>query len=385
MSGYQGWFNCPEDGMDLGWKHWRKKSKPPFGPGNVSVDLWPDVSELGEGERYETGFRHADGRVAEVFSSADEATVGRHFEWMREYEIDGVFLQRFASGLDHEDRRRHNDRVLANVRKGAESTGRVYAMMYDLSGLREGEVKQVAEDWARWEEEGLTKDRGYLHHDGKPVVAVWGVGFGDDRQYTLDECDELVEFLKERGCTVMLGVPTGWRTLERDSVDDPRLHEIIRKADIISPWTVGRYRSPEGAARHGERYWAVDAAWCEGAELEYLPVVFPGFSWHNLNGEELGAIPRLKGKFLWSQFVAAKRAGSEMVYVAMFDEVDEGTAIFKCTNDVPVGEGVTFLGYEGLPPDHYLWLTGKGAELIRGELPLRGVVPKRPKPVKKES
>ena len=50
----------------------------------------------------------------------------------------------------------------------------------------------------------------------------------------------------------------------------------------------------------------------------------------------------------------------------MFDEMDEGTAIFKCTNDPPVGAS-PFLTYEGLPSDHYLWLTAAGGRLIRGE------------------
>lgn len=50
----------------------------------------------------------------------------------------------------------------------------------------------------------------------------------------------------------------------------------------------------------------------------------------------LNAIPRLQGRFFWSQITAAKRAGADMLYVAMFDEVDEGTAIFKVTNDPPV-------------------------------------------------
>ena len=58
-----------------------------------------------------------------------------------------------------------------------------------------------------------------------------------------------------------------------------------------------------------------------------------------------------------------------MVYVAMFDEVDEGTAIFKCTNDVPVAEGATFVDFEGLPPDYYLRLTAGGARMLRGEVP----------------
>jgi hypothetical protein len=36
----------------------------------------------------------------------------------------------------------------------------------------------------------------------------------------------------------------------------------------------------------------------------------------------------------------------------MFDKVDEGTAIYKCTNDPPLGES-KFVTYEGLPSDHY--------------------------------
>ena len=51
-------------------------------------------------------------------------------------------------------------------------------------------------------------------------------------------------------------------------------------------------------------------------------------------------IPRNKGSFLWKQLMGAIRAGAEMIYVAMFDEIDEGTAIFKCAKKVPVGESL---------------------------------------------
>ena len=77
-----------------------------------------------------------------------------------------------------------------------------------------------------------------------------------------------------------------------------------------------------------------------------------------MQGAALDDIPRCGGRFFWSQIVAAKRAGAEMLYVAMFDEVDEGTAIFKCTNDPPTANGAKFVTYEGLPSDHYLRLTG---------------------------
>ena len=65
-----------------------------------------------------------------------------------------------------------------------------------------------------------------------------------------------------------------------------------------------------------------------------------------------------------------------MIYVAMFDEVDEGTAIFKCTNDVPPDGESRFLTYEGLPTDFYLKLTGAGGKMLRGELPVTESLPR---------
>jgi len=377
MAGYQGWFNCEGDGADLGWTHWARQGSKLFAPGNVTVDLWPDVSELTPAERFATGFKLPDGSPAEVFSSYNRETVLRHFRWMREYGIDGVFVQRFANGLKDGPRRHHKDVVLAHCREGANREGRAYAVMYDLSGLPAGGVAQVMDDWKKLRTTmRLGDDSAYLHHRGKPLVAVWGVGFSTERKpYTLAECRALIEFLKAEGCSVLLGVPTGWRGRTRDAASDPALHDVLKLADVISPWTPGRYQDPREAARHGETYWQPDLAWCREQSLDYLPVVFPGFSWHNMKpGSVLNQIPRLKGEFLWSQFVAAKRAGAGMIYVAMFDEVDEGTAIFKCTDEPPVGPN-PFLTYEGLPSDFYLRLTGEGARLLRGEIPVSNELP----------
>lgn len=373
--GYQGWFACDGDGATRGWFHWTKKQGRP-GPGNVNVDLWPDVSELDPADRFDTDFRFADGRTAQVFSSYRRGPVLKHFEWMKTYGINGVFVQRFANGIGNVRAMTFKDTVLANCREGARQSGRAYAVMYDLTGMRSGTVNRVAADWNRLRnEQHIADDPGYLFHRGKPLVTVWGIGFSDDRAYSLAECAALVDDLKAKGCAVMAGVPYRWRTLRNDAVNDPALLELLKRVDIISPWTIGRYHDDHAVSNAARDILGPDVAWCREHGVDYLPVAFPGFSWHNLHGGPLDQIPRRGGAFLWSQVVAAKNAGLKSVYVAMFDEVDEGTAIFKCVSDTP--SNGTFVGYGDLPSDHYLWLTGQAGRLLRGELPATAEPPAR--------
>jgi len=378
MCGYQGWFSAAGDEDDRGWTHWAGRDG--FRPGSCKIDLWPDVSELTADERYATPFKHADGRTAEVYSAFNRRTVLRHFQWMKEYGVDGVFVQRFINDLSRPNGLRHVNVVLNHCREGANLYGRAYAVMYDLSGMGAGQMQRVIDDWKLLVDRmQISKDPAYLHHAGKPVVTVWGFGFNDRRRYTVEEGMDLVKFLKDDphygGCTVMLGVPTYWRTLDRDCVTNTAMHDLILKADIVSPWTVGRYTTPAQATQYAERTMEADIRWCREHGKEFLPVVFPGFSWHNMFPRSPhNQIPRLKGEFLWTQYVAAKKAGATMVYQAMFDEVDEGTAIYKCTDDPPVGES-QFVNYEGLASDFYLRLVGQPSNMVRGQTPVTEQVP----------
>ncbi len=68
-----------------------------------------------------------------------------------------------------------------------------------------------------------------------------------------------------------------------------------------------------------------------------------------------------------------------MLFIAMFDEVNEGTAIFKITDNPPVDDVAKFVGLEGKPSDHYLWLTGEAGKMLRKEIPLTPTIPERKK------
>jgi hypothetical protein len=90
MCGYQGWFRCPGDASSFGWGHWSRETGR-IAPKTLTFEMWPDVSEYGPGEVFPApGFMHPDGKQAHLFSSDNAATVLRHFQWMRDYGIDGA-------------------------------------------------------------------------------------------------------------------------------------------------------------------------------------------------------------------------------------------------------------------------------------------------------
>lgn len=365
MVGYQGWFNAEGDGANRGFYHY--KGNHGFRPGSATVDMWPDVSEY---ERtYPTAFTMPDGLPARVFSSYDSCTVDTHFKWMKDYGLDGVFMQRFVSEIKGKSGKCHFDKVLASAMSSSNKYDRAICVMYDLSGMKAGDESFVLDDAAEWSALYKVfdhrKNPSYLYHNGKPLVAVWGVGFNDSRDYALGNCDSLIAGLKKMGFSIMIGVPTYWRELKDDTTDDSRLHDIIKDCDIVMPWFVTRY-TPETFDGF-KKIIPADMEWCKRAGLDYVPLVFPGFSWRNMYGEDTTFIPRQRGKFLQMQIDNAIECGATMLYVAMFDEIDEGTAIFKCATEVPVeSEGTRFIPVEsGLGSDYYLKIVGGASKRLR--------------------
>jgi hypothetical protein len=383
LLGYQGWFACAGDGSSPNqWVHWFRNNQPDAA--NVTVDMWPDVSELDSNELIATELTLPGGTPAKLYSAFSAKTVERHFRWMQENGLDGVFLQRFVSELSDPRFFALRNQVTKNVQAGAEKHGRVFAIMYDISGQRTNDlVSKLTNDWnflvRNLRVPGSAR---YLHHREKPVVAIWGFGFAG-RNDTPEQARAAINFFHASGCTVMGGVPAYWRTLNRDAQTNAAWAQAFRSFDVISPWSVGRYADDAGADNFAREVTAPDVAAAKAAGRDYLPVIFPGFSWHNLNGGKLNQIPRNGGKFYWRQASNAVNAGCTMLYGAMFDEMDEGTAMFKLaptSAQLPAQGTFVPLDADGmkLPSDWYLRLGNAAGKMLRHEIPVTDAIPISP-------
>ena len=383
MMGYQGWFATTNDGSAVNqWQHWFSRQNPVAT--NLTVDFWPDISELGSNELFSTGMTLPDGSPAKVYSAFNQTTVVRHFKWMKDNHLDGVFLQRFGSELSSSTLFPFRNQVTVNVRVGAETYGRVFAIMYDISGMASNTlVSTLTNDWLYLVNTlQITNSASYIRHKGKPVVTVWGFGF-TDRPGTPQDAQTVIGFFKSAGCTVMGGVPTNWRTLNNDSQTNAAWATAYRSFDIISPWSVGRYSTLSQIDTFEVNQIIPDLLDTKSHGLDYMPVIFPGFSWHNLNGGTLNQIPRNGGTFYWRQAYDAIGAGCTMLYGAMFDEMNEGTSMLKMaptSAQLPTTASLVPLNIDGqaLPSDWYLRLAGQASSMLRGQIPLQSQIPISP-------
>jgi hypothetical protein len=388
MAGYQGWFAAGGDGSGYGWIHWSRRGETPNAD-NITIDMWPDMREYDADELFETNFVYPDLTPAELYSAYTRKTVERHVKWMKDYGIDGVFVQRFLGSTA--SRRDLRDTVLQNVRYGAEKYGRVFANMYDVSGGKtETMVEWIKNDWIHLVDDlKILESPNYLYHNGKPVLSIWGFGLSE-RPGTPTEAEEIIRWLTEEA-------PEKYKVTLKGGIDDKwqdhssAWQSVYEMFDILSPWAVGRYGDIEGADNFRKNKIEPDLARTRNKNIDYIPVVFPGFSWYNLKEgtSELNRRPRIGGKFFWHQLYNAVDAGCNMIYVAMYDEVDEGTAIFKLAENekqIPTTGKFVTLDIDGykLPSDWYLRLTGEATKMLRGEINLTSTIPIAAYPDKSE-
>lgn len=446
MCGYQGWHGTPGDGCshnpNEAWPHYCDVNNQPFifEPGVLknSIDFWPDVTEY-EKTYAADGFTYPDGSQAMVYSSYDESTVNLHFKWMKDYNIDGVFMQRFVSQITDAAALDHSDKVLASAMAASNEHARAIAIMYDMVGMDASSsadiiLNDAAALKAKYNLDDRSKgQRYYLYHNGKPLIGLVSVGQAS-APYTIAQAQEVVDGLQQLGFSIMLGVPAYWRNPGKgDCVNDSKITNLIKDVDIIMPWLVGVYdydgTTPSAVSKFSKYFsdtmddkkigsWVIskgDYGQADEYGVEYCPLVFAGFSDQNMHPDH-SVYDRHGGNFYWEQIYSNLNKGAKMLYVAMFDEIDEGTAIYKCLrkSEVPSNVSATdyyvvcengvcrrsdtqvsvsgtgnwckkaselnieFQGFEDdQESDYYLWLTGQASKILKGQATLTTNKPTR--------
>ena len=270
MFGYQGWFGDPTDETPEHF-HWGDMTK--IGKEYLEVEMWPDTREMGEDEKIKTAYNYPSGSPAHVFSSGNRQTVHRHMKWVRDYNTDGVWVQRFISEYDYPGIMRFRDRKTTYVMEGCAKYGRVFAIMYDGISDR---VDDIMTDWMHLVDDlGITESERYLNHNGKPIVALWG--YTVRSRASVDQLEALIDWFTNNAeskyqASIKLGLNDNW--FEKDQ----RWLDAFKQVDVISPWAVGRYDNQMEYIYYINNQMIPSLKWCDENDVLYVPVIFPGFS-----------------------------------------------------------------------------------------------------------
>jgi len=318
---------------------------------------------------FQTGFANLNnGSPAKLFSSFSDQTVNMQFSYMQKNNIDTAALQRFnPTGGEGPVR----DAVTAKVRTAAENNGRKFYIMYDVSGWTNMQ-SEIKTDWVN-KMSTYASSPAYAKQSGKPVVCIWGFGFSDaNHPWSADVCLEVINWFKTRGCYVIGGVPTHWRTEDSDS--RPNFLSAYKAFDMLSPWMVGRISTINDCNNFYTNVNLPDQAYCNANGIDYQPCVLPG---------DLQERQRVHGDFMWRQFYNMKMVKCQGIYISMYDEFNEGNQIVKTAENssfIPAGSNFVTLNEDGTAcsSDYYLRLTGDGGRMLKGEIPTTAVRPTKP-------
>jgi hypothetical protein len=375
LCGYQGWFRAPGDEDNTGWQHYIADWGTPISPAKITVDYWPEMTELGASESYKAdGFTNPDKSQATLFSSDNARTVLRHFQWMEAYGIDGVAVQRFMPGPTPDAASLH---VIKDVSAAANLTGRTYFIEYDMSGfdLSNGKdvdlVPTITKDWHYLVDTmKLTSDARYLHQGALPVIGIFG--FYEDR-FSAATANAILDIFKGPGPYQAFVAGAGawyWNVQSYSAAWKTMMYRM----GSYQPWNTGNSGGKVGDVPV-TNYWAADKAALEAHGVIYVPQIYPGSSALNRDRKPWGPATedRGTGSFLWSQLATAVNLNSDSVFLGMFDEMDEGTQLIKVSQTPPTP--ANFRDYQGLPSDAYLCFAGQGTKMFHKEIPYSATKP----------
>jgi hypothetical protein len=134
--------------------------------------------------------------------------------------------------------RNHLNGIAKNVMKAAENHNRKFYIMWDVTDWKDYFTTLPEDLDNNLKPLGLFNSRAYAHQNGKPVLCVWGLGFGDgSRPQDTQGMIKVIDTLKNQGFYVIGGVPRDWRNLNKYT-------EVFQHLNMLQPWTVGSMGNP---------------------------------------------------------------------------------------------------------------------------------------------
>jgi len=384
-AGYQGWYDAPgSSGQVQNWWHYNTYST--FGVDYLSptdyqgiinggqngsspahgyndVEFWPDTREVPGYTVPATFGNLGNGQPAQLFSSHDTQTVNTQIKWMSHYGIDNAAIQRFSDFLDF-----RND-VSVSVMNAAQTYGTKFYIMYDLGGWDPSLVSNnIENDWTNVivNQLHLTASTAYAKENGKPAVCLWGIGIYSGGGYTPAAEKALIQWFQSQGCYVAIGTARDFTTNSLYA----SYAATYKAGNMIGDWPVGGFTGISGVDSWMNNVNVPNKAWCQTNGLDYQPYLLPGSVGYNRYAP-WGDNPRLHGDLLWEQFKNINSLGLNTAYIAMWDEVSEGTQLIKSAEDssmAPTRGWFQTLDADRIhiSSDFYLKLAGAGGAMLKG-------------------
>lgn len=261
--------------------------------------------------------------------------------------------------------------IANKVRTAAQNHNLKFFIQYDVSGWFTF-LNDVSNDINTYILP-LTQSANYARQNGKPVLCIWGLGVNDsNRPDTPALFPAKLNQIKQQFYLIG-GLPSNWRGGTGNSKGG--YWGVFSVFDMIQPWSVGTFGGLPGADNYRQFFLVPDFQNCTARNVDYQPVVFPGFSWSNWLPGTRNQIKRENGTFLWRQFYNVKQSNIPCVYVAMFDEYDEGTAIAPAAENalwIPNNQWFLTLDADGanMSSDYYLRQAKDANSMLKGQIQL---------------
>lgn len=200
--------------------------------------------------REETNFVLANGTNAQFFNSFCTGVIEKHFRYMVDYKIDGIFVQRFYNSANPTDAFYNGGlMVLETVRQMAEKYNKFFAVEYDLSQLTSTSDPNTYIPILENDYNNILKpyfsSPNYIYQDGRPVIELWGAGINPTSGLQGTNWQDIIG--RYQGAPenpwIILGIPHNWLDYRIASNDPTDYWGAYEKAQCLQPWPVGAFSS----------------------------------------------------------------------------------------------------------------------------------------------